>query len=342
MTAKKLTTRARKAKASANEEAAKLLEALKFVAIAQKKAGTPYQTHCVIKDGYLFGFDGVVTVGTPLNIDLNCCPHTYNLMQALAHCGADLTITNETLNLTIKSGKYKSVIDCYPIESMVINAPDEKFVEVTDGFTNGLRLAAKVALNDAAGTRAILKSVYLTSNVIAATDSFHLIEYWHGVPGIPPVLLPKRTAEIVAGCTKQLTHIGGSSHSITFHFDDGSYVRSGLIDGLYPNYENLLAFDGVALPPPDDFFDAVKKVSAFNESGKIYMTGGKICSKVTPELGSSFDVDNIPEQAAFNSNYILDLQECFSLMAFTKTERGDFIHFFGDNVRGVMSGMVYD
>ena len=337
-TAKKaLGARARKSKSSQNEEAHKLIEALKFVAMAQSKAGTPYQTHCVIKDGYIFGFDGVVTVGTPLNIDLQCCPHTYSLMQALNNCGADLTVTNETLNLTIKSGRYKAVIECYPMEKMVVNAPDDKFVQVTDAIKEGFNIAAKIA----GGATAMTNAILLKGNVLAATDRFALVEYWHGYDGIPPVLVPKRTAELVASCAKPLTHIGGSSHSVTFHFDDGSFIRSGLVDGMYPNYEAVLAFDGVALPPPVEFFEAVEKIGAFTESGQIYFTKGKVCSKVTPELGSSYDIDNLPEDVSINSKYLNTLKPCISIMAMHSNEKGFYVHFFGNNVRGVVAGMTF-
>lgn len=336
-TKKALSTRARKTKGSQNEEASKLIEALKFISIAQSKAGTPYQTHCVIKDGYIFGFDGTVTVGTPLNIDLQCCPHTYNLMQALSNCGADLTVTNETLNLTIKSGRYKSVIECYPMEKMVVNAPDDKFIQVTDNIKTGLSIAAKVA----GGQAAITNSILLKGNVLAATDRFALVEYWHGYEGIPPVLVPKRTAEFVAGCPKSLTHIGGSSHSVTFHFDDGSFIRSGLVDGQYPNYDSILAFDGVALPPPAEFFEAAEKIGAFTESGQIYFTKGKVCSRITPELGSSYDIDNLPEDVSINSKYLNTLKQCISIMSMHTNERGFYMYFFGDNVRGVITGMTF-
>ena len=84
--------RARRAKATAVNPAASLLAALKFVAVAQKKAGTVQQQFGMISGNWAAASNGVLTIATKVEEDLTACPHTYQLIDALSKVGDLVTL----------------------------------------------------------------------------------------------------------------------------------------------------------------------------------------------------------------------------------------------------------
>lgn len=325
--------RARAKKLSENEEAGKLIRALNFIKQAQHKEGTPYQTHCVIANNMVVGFDGKLTIGTPVETGLECCPHTFNLLKSLNGCSADMAITYDSLVLTVKSGKFRSVVSCISPEITANNPADPLLVPIDDRLKEALAGAAIVA-DPCTAQRVITKSVLLRNNVIAATDGLSLIEFWHGCQGIPDLLIPKETAELVAQCDKKLIGIGGTSNSVTFHFEDGSFIKSNLYNGMFPDYTHILTYEGHPLPPASDFFEAVSKVAEFSETNYVFFIDGKVSSHRSYHVGTSFEVDCIPDNVKFNATYIKMLAKFMDKIEFVDNK----LYFFSDNCRGCIAG----
>jgi hypothetical protein len=102
--------RARRPKATANP-AASLLAALKFVAVAQKKAGTVQQQFGMISGNWAAASNGVLTVATKVEEDLVACPHTLQFIDALSKVGEELSITQLTANaLAVSSGAFRALV----------------------------------------------------------------------------------------------------------------------------------------------------------------------------------------------------------------------------------------
>lgn len=100
METEKKKPRARRKKSDTLNPAASLLAALKFVAVAQKKAGTVQQQFGVISGNWAAASNGVLTVATKVEEDLSACPHTYQLIDALSKVGEELSITQLSPNVT--------------------------------------------------------------------------------------------------------------------------------------------------------------------------------------------------------------------------------------------------
>ena len=119
--------RARRAKTTAVNPAASLLAALKFVAVAQKKAGTVQQQFGVISGNWAAASNGVLTVATKVEEDLSACPHTYQLIDALSKVGEELAITQlSPTSLAVVSGAFRALIPCVGFGDVGITGPDER------------------------------------------------------------------------------------------------------------------------------------------------------------------------------------------------------------------------
>ena len=78
--------RARKAKNESSLAVSLLIESLKFISVAQRKEGTPYQVHCAFYANRIAATDGIISAGCASNEDLTLCPNTLKLLAALSKC----------------------------------------------------------------------------------------------------------------------------------------------------------------------------------------------------------------------------------------------------------------
>ncbi|HEX2243008.1 MAG TPA: hypothetical protein VHK27_07115 [Gammaproteobacteria bacterium] len=335
-TEKKVAARARKKRVAAKTNgAADLMKSLQFVMAAQKPVGTPYQTHCIINNHWCVAFDELLTIGCKVQEDIVACPHTTSFASALAKCGETLAITqlNESA-ISIKSDRFKATIKCARFEDMPISAPDPPAIEANDEIKKAFALLAWPLL-DSSTTAAWKGAIYLQSNTAVACNGMVLLEYWHGLPLPAGVLIPKTSAIAIAKCDKKLVALGGSESSVTFYFEDESFIKTQLLKDNYPNYGVI--FDQIPEDLtllPNDFFAAVEAVKDFTESGFIYLRGDRLQSHRDDGLGASYEINGVPNGFSFNPEFLKSAQPHFFNTVFFDNR----VKFSNDRIRGVIMG----
>lgn len=337
MAAKNFAARARKSKTELNQETLDFLQSLTFVSKAQSKTGVPYQTHCVIKNGILSAFDGVITIGIACKFDFEACPHTLSLIDAIKNCASDVAITQlNNCSLSIKSGKFKATIDCYPSDNMICIAPDPKVATIDNRILDAFNAVVNI-ISDSA-PKECLAGALLQCNSVLATNGALLVEYWHGINLPSGLLLPKKFIKSVIDSDKNLVGFGYSPNSVTFYFEDDSFIRTNLYQSPFPQTDPIFnGCFGEPMPLPDDFFKAVSSIGKFTEFGKVYFVEDKVSSHKTPTLGASYEVEGLTNNMAFNANHI-KLIEPYCESAHFETG-AQTMYFFGENVRGALKGM---
>jgi hypothetical protein len=138
---------------------------------------------------------------------------------------------------------------------------------------------------------------------------------------------------------KPLAKFGFSEEkSFTFHFEDGSWIKSQLYDEEYPDVGEILNKPTNAWPVPDHFYEAVDAVSGFSENDSVYFRDRAFWSHSEAAVATSYEIEGLPTGPIFAGKYLKMLQGV--------AERIDFqtypsmAYFFGDNVRGVVMGRV--
>jgi len=339
---KAVAKRARKPKGETKPatSAASLIAALKFVSLAQKPIGTPYQAHCTMYGNWCIAFDGVLTIGARIEENITACPKTFDLLAALQKCGDQFAITqlNEMV-LSVKSGKFKATIKCVPFSDIPKSAPDEPVTVIGDEIRTAFDNLAWLAIEGA--TDAFCASVMLQAQSCVATNRHVLLEYWHGLdmpPGIQ-LLIPRASVNAIIKSDRKLTNFGFSDNSATFFFGNDGFIKTQLFKDQYPNYQAIFAQNtGNVSPLPPDFFTGVDAVSPFSENKFIYLRGDKIMSHKAEELGAVYELPGIPDGMSFNHEYLKAVEAHFKNTIFIENKK---VFFSNGMVRGALMGGDY-
>ena len=328
--------RARRAKTTAVNPAASLLAALKFIAVAQKKAGTVQQQFGVISGNWAAASNGVLTVATKVEEDLSACPHTYQLIDALSKVGEELAITQlSPTSLAVVSGAFRALIPCVGFGDVGITGPDERCAVIDDRVKAAFEAVLPLATDGA--QHAHLAAVLLQSGSAVATNGHVLAEYWHGID-LPPMLIPKASAVAILKAGKALAGFGYSGPSATFWFEDDSFIKTQLFAEQFPNYQPLFNCEGLnPWPVPDEFYKAVRSIESFSRSGVVYFENGMLASNEQETEASTYKIEGLPEGMGFNAKYLLTVESSFKNVHFDEQSNKAF--FFGENVRGVLMGI---
>lgn len=327
------TGRARAKKSKMNEAAASLVDALKFVAPTQKKSGGIQETHVVMFNNMLIGSNGILTIGYPIEEDLNACPNSELLLAALNKCGETFSITkSDETSIVINSDQFQATIPCVDINEMSLSHPDQNIAEIgntiKDGFKQIMFLATK-------GSKHVLTaSIMLRPNSMVATNNIVILEYWHGYDLPPNILVPKECATSVAKCKRDLTGFGFSGATATFWFDDKSFVKCKLFEEEYPNIDAILNKTLNPFPPVDDFFKAIKAVDAASRTGKVIFTETGVQSHNEINEGSKYEIEGLPVGKVYDSKNLIKCEPFCDRIDFTSYNGQAF--FFGENIRGAI------
>lgn len=317
---------------------ASLIAALKFIAPTQKKNGTIEQQFCIIFNHWLIASNGILTAACPVQDDLNACPHSLLLLEALKECGEELVITQlDKFNLSVRSGEFKAIIACVSFDEIYNNdlAPDAICANIDNKIKDALNAVLVVA--DDVSSNVAFSSVLLQSGSAVATNGVSLLEYWHGIDLPPNMLIPKASAKAIAKQSKNLVGFGYSGSSATFHFEDGSFYKTQLFNERYPAYENLFPVSVDPWPLPLEFWQAVETIAVFSKEGKLFFEDGLICSHEQESQASTYRLDGLPDEMGFNAKNLMRVKHAMQTAAFY-ADRGEVI-FFGENIRGILKGL---
>jgi hypothetical protein len=136
------------------------------------------------------------------------------------------------------------------------------------------------------------------------------------------------------------THAQLHDRSITFHYTDGRWIRSQLLDGEWP-FEKINAILNAPcnpVPIPQELFDGIEVLKAMADgSNRIYISDGLLKTHMEELTGGQFEVPGI------------EFEGCYNLTIFNllngKVNKADFTLypepclFFGDRLRGAIIGM---
>jgi len=329
--------RARKA-VDKDKPASTLLEALKFISVAQHSDGTPMQTHCRISDKTVIGFDGGLAAGHYIDENINVCPHTQTLVKALSKCKEAISITElDSGRLSIKSGKFRALVPCVPFGDLPAIQPDPPIAALTDDLKTALRACVPLAQDN--GTEPFLCAVLLQAHTAVATNRHVVIEAFHGIDLPPNILLPKASANAVCKSDKPLKAFGFSSNSATFYFADDSFIKTQLFACIYPDYNKILNVEANPWPLPAGFYEALDIVKSFLDNDRVYFIDGKMASSANINDATTYDVEGLTNDLIFNANYLELIRSHAHSIQFNVNAK-KLALFFGENVRGGIMGIV--
>ena len=317
-----------------------LIAAIKFISVAQSKTGTVNETFCHLSHHWAAASNGVLTAATRIEEDLNACPQTTLFLDALGRVVDDVSITQLSPGfLSVAAGDFRGIIPCAPAEQVPISPPDDPVATIDDRIKAGFEAVLKVP--NESSPSAAKAGILLQAGSIVATDGAIIFEYWHGIDLPPNMLIPKVAAQAVVKCSKPLAKLGFSSSSVTFWFEDGSFIKTQTFSEQYPDYQGVLECDYSRMwPVQPEFFKAVAAVATFSEEGKVFFKEGQIVSDMKAETPSFYRLEGLPEGEGFQGKYLAMIEGRATKMLFAQSRNGiPALFFVGENIRGCIAAL---
>jgi len=320
-----------------------LLDALRFVSLAQHDEGPLISTHCIIEYESITAFDGILAIGARIQEDLIACPNTKKFVLALERAGIEYQIVQVSpRRLLVRSEEFHAYVVCADRAALPSLIPDAPVTVVDDRLLIAL---AKVApLASAKGQTVVVASIQLSAGSVIATNREVILEAWHGIE-LPTVLLPRVVVDALTKSKKSLASFGFSETTATFYFTDQSWIRTQLYVERWPNVKALLDVPVNPRPVPPELFNAAAKVAPFSENGDVYFHDGFVSSHpIFAESNSGSELKlSIEGYHASRSYRTANLALIAKhVITWDETSSDDATLFFGDNIRGAIKHVNYE
>lgn len=318
---------------------ASLVNALKFVGLAQRDIGNINQTHVRLGNHWAVAYNDIIAMGHKIEEDLHACPHTIKLIAALSKCGDSLAITQlDSGRLSVKSGAFKALVPCADGASMAAAYPDPPCAVIDDRLKEGFAAIADLAAEGS--QHVVTASVLLGPGTMTTTNRLLLLQYWHGIDLPPNIVLPKASVAALLKVNKPLVKFGFSNNSATFYFEDESWLRTQLYNEQWPDIAAILDVPSNPWPVPGELFKGLDAVAPFSDNGHVFLLEGAIRSHVANGVGASYEIAGVPSNVGYSAR-LLKMLEPFTTTIDIVGSNG-VTYFFGDKIRGALCQVKLD
>lgn len=332
-----MATKPKAKKAGKNHQSVELLNKLKFVAQVQKK-DHDYTSHCVIKNRMIYATDNVFTIGVRIDEDIEACPHTHSLINALSKCGEQVSIAIDKKGLAIQSGKLNVKIATLNPEMMPPIEPDPPIqgAIISDVLKEGFATVGVLAKE---GELLLYKAtLLLQAYFVTASNGNAAMQYRHGIDLPPDLVIPKKFADLVVKNPAGLLGFGWTrNRSVTFWFDDGSFIKTQLQRGEWPDVEPILGKGFNPQPLPEGFAEAIAAVVSFGPNSLIEFGDGVVTSDIDGTNLASYEVEGLPQGRIFNGKLLSAMTPFIESADFNTYDDRVMFYGCGGNMRGALS-----
>lgn len=319
-----------------------MLDALRFVKGAiSKDPLVPELTHFRIANNRVTGFNGIMALSAPIDTDIQASPHASTFYRAISSCEGPTTIEHkqESNQLLIRSGRMRVHVPC--IENVGYNAmPQGESYPSPPGLVEMLNTVAPFIGEDA--SRPWSLGAMFLGPYLYATNNICIVQLWTGL-GMPAINLPYFAIKELLRARVDPVRMQSDESSLTFHFEDGRWLRTQLFDILWPMELINKIFTAIEIQTPvslpQDFAATVDLLYGFMEgkSDPVYFNAGGISSTETGATGAFFEVDPpLPEGPCFSIHHLRLIAHNAHAMDFTAYP--DPCVFYGKSMRGVALG----
>lgn len=314
-----------------------MLKALKFVqgAVA-KKDFVPALTHFQIKDGRVQGFNGNLSLSSPIDCDLEATPRATPFIKAIETCRDTVAMSiTPAGRLSIKSGKFKAFVECTeePFPEVV---PEGEYITIEPGLLKAIKGMAPFIAQDA--SRPWATGILLRGGSAFATNNILVAEQWLGYQFPVEVNIPATAIKELLRVKEDPIGIQINDYSITFHFEGERWLRSNVSSLDWPDLSPLLDRETLQQPFPEGFFDALEDISSFaDDLDRVFFVDGVVTTNPVDGEGASVAVEGLPQTGCFQIKQLLHLRDKATSIDLTQYPAP--CNFYGDNFRGAIVGM---
>lgn len=316
-----------------------MLSSLKFVqgAVARKDF-VPELTHFRIHGGSIRGYNGMLGLCCPIDLDLDVCPRATPFIKAIQTCQDTIQLhLTPGGKLSVKSGKFKALIEC-TTESFPEVEPEGEVVKPDGALLKTLKKLAPFISEDA--SRPWSRGILLRGQSAFATNNIVLVEAWLGYTFPVEINIPRAAIVELLRIGEEPEFLQVTKTSVTFHFSGKRWLRTQTFSTEWPDLGWVLDVPPASdrLPIPDKLWDALESLDPFTEDlGKVFLFPGIIATSETKEIGAMVEVPELQATGCYNAKQLSLLKNVADRIDFSAYPGPS--SFVGENIRGAIVGM---
>lgn len=289
-----------------NKEAAHVVRALKIALGLSKEADV------VTNNGHMIACTPVGTLFVPCTFELTCAVQAIDLYNALNGCDAVMAISERANEVVVSWGRRRATLKTKPKVSVYVQPIDHAVGVLPPEFTHTLRDVIK---DLTASINAYSPFVKFTNGAAFWTNGemASMITTQAYMPDIIVYIKDLKSALSYQekDDDKQdilINGVGGSHHTVTFHYSDGVAIQIPQVDQStvkYPAVEKLFAADlyDATYQLTTEHIDAIEYVAKLADD-VVYIQPTHIGTSQNPAVGTAVAVDDLPIDLVFMSKLI--------------------------------------
>lgn len=296
--------------------------------------------HYLIKDKMIHATDGRMTAAHPFPCHEEFCANGAALEKLLARLSGNITVTVSPDDVTLKSGRLGGTIKTIPVGDWQYPLVDDMRLPIPERMIAGLRQLRPFISDNASKSwalcvHAINDTLFATNNISAAA-----------IPEIDldgvNALIPYWAVDFVLA-REGVTHWSHGPGYIAFHWSNGAWMRTQLVDDQFPDtIEGLINKAGFAnerITP--EWRVAFEDASALAEDYVIMhadrMTGKTKGDTMAVEVQATTLVPaGPPSYSAWTTKFMIPVMGCAT--HWQPDKYPDAVPFRGDGIVGVIVG----
>lgn len=314
-----------------------MLKALQFVkgAVAAKDF-VPTLQHFHIQGGTIRGYNGMMGLCCPIDLNLDVCPKALPFIKAIQTCRDTIAIhVTTTGRLGIKSGSFKAFVDCItePFPEMV---PEGQIVPLNGELLGVMKLLSRFIAEDA--SRPWARGILLRDQSAFATNNVCLIEYWLGYNFPAQINIPKAAVTELLRINEEPTHLQVSDNNVTFHFTGDRWLRTQTYPTDWPDLGKIFDMPATLLPVPEGLWQGLEDLAPFaDDLERVFIKDGSIATSRADGGGAEVELAGVNVPACFSLKQ-LRLLEGVALSIDLSSYPAPCA-FRGERIRGAIVGM---
>lgn len=318
-----------------------MLDALKFVQGSLDRKGLVEEfTHYRIRDGFVMGYNGRVSMCCPIETDLDITPKGLEFAKALHHCHdtVALSVTGAG-RVSIRSGPFRSLVPQSEKPFPEVQPSGEPFA-LPEGFLLALKMLLGFTAEDA--SRPWSQGIFFAHDKAYATNNVVVCDMPLGTNVPYPVNIPKYAIREMLRIGTEPESCLVDKSSVSFIYGEDKWLRSNLLSCEWPNVPELMdSFEwGTMAEVTPEFLNAVETITSFTgDVDRALLTPDTVCTHSDDQQGTAIQVEtHVDGACGYNAT---QLHKCLSVA--TSYRLGDrHGHFTGENgLRGVIAAMRF-
>ena len=317
-----------------------MIEALKFVqgAVAKKDYATEL-THFSIKNGVILGYNGNLSLSSPIDLDLDITPKAIPFVKAIEACKERVVLSmTKAGRLSVKSGAFQAYVECIENDVFPHLQPEGERINLEGDFIPALKNILDFIGVDA--SRPWATGVLIDGDKAYATNNIVIVE--QQLPCHFPVRINIPSYAIKELLRVRLTPIAVQSteSSVTFHFEENRWLRSQLFSTSWPEaMYRILDIPANQVPIPEGFFEALETIQPFlSVSSSVHFKDEKVSTHEEGGEGATVAVPGLNSKAHFQFKPLLSLAGKIDTIDFSLYPKP--CPFTGKGLRGAIVGML--